>query len=280
MSDQYTSCCFTLNNYTDEEVLHLKSLVPEHCVYILGGYEVGEEGTPHIQGYCEFTKRPVQAVVKKILGDRTHFEHRKGTQEQARVYIIDWPSKPNPVFFEIGIKKGAGRRNDLHRIAQTALDSGMREVAAVAQNAQQIRHAELVLSYLENTRNSPPTVYWFYGRSGCGKSKAAMALAEELAPGNWYRKGCSGGKWFPGYDAHEVLWLDDVFAEYFGAGTNTYRMLLELLDRYSCIVEYKGGQRQLLAKTIIITSVSAPTIEFDDGTCELRRRITHLCPLK
>jgi len=280
MANQFTSACFTLNNYTDDDVPRLKAHVPDTIRYLVVGYEVGAEGTPHLQGYCEFTKRPAFAVVKTILGDRCHIEHRKGTAAQAINYIVANPEKPNPVFFEIGIKKGQGRRSDLHKIAETALDAGMREVAACALNAQQIRHAELVLSYLEDKRSEPPTVWWFYGPSGSGKSKAAQALADEIAPGNWYRKGTSSGIWFPGYDAHECLWLDDVFEDYLGPNINTYRTLLEWMDRYPCIGQYKGGQRQLLAKYIIITSVQPPRYLFDDSTGELQRRITHLCPIK
>lgn len=44
---------FTVNNYKN-----VLSVLPEKLNYICYGPEVGEEGTPHIQGYCEFhTKR-------------------------------------------------------------------------------------------------------------------------------------------------------------------------------------------------------------------------------
>jgi len=50
--------CFTLNNYTEEERDALRSL---KCKYIVFGYERGEEGTPHLQGYVHLStqKTPV-----------------------------------------------------------------------------------------------------------------------------------------------------------------------------------------------------------------------------
>lgn len=42
---------FVLNNPTDEEVCQIKQLLPTICKKALFGFEVGEEGTPHLQGY-------------------------------------------------------------------------------------------------------------------------------------------------------------------------------------------------------------------------------------
>lgn len=62
--------CFTLNNYTEEEVGAIGSRFKEFQ-WIMG-YEVGESGTPHLQGYVEFpTKiRPLSLGLSK----RIHWE--------------------------------------------------------------------------------------------------------------------------------------------------------------------------------------------------------------
>lgn len=42
---------FTLNNYTAEEEGSMMDALAEQCIYLIVGKEVGEEGTPHLQGY-------------------------------------------------------------------------------------------------------------------------------------------------------------------------------------------------------------------------------------
>ena len=51
--------CFTLNNYTADEVeaIERKSSDRELCTYIVYGKEVGESNTPHLQGYLELVTR-------------------------------------------------------------------------------------------------------------------------------------------------------------------------------------------------------------------------------
>lgn len=72
--------CYTLNNPTDDETFD-ETL----CTYTVVGNEVGEEGTPHYQGYCAFKKEMTLAGVKKLL-PRAHWEVAKGTPWQNRVY--------------------------------------------------------------------------------------------------------------------------------------------------------------------------------------------------
>lgn len=273
---QFTSACLTLNNWTMEERDHLVSLVPSFISYVIIGEEVGEEGTPHLQCYAEFTKRVAFGKIKKVLGPRYHFEARRGTQAQAIGYINNCPTKPNPVWAEFGEKKHQGLRTDLHRIVEQALTSGMRTVAAISNSPQQIRHAEMALTYLEPVRLHKPEVIWIYGPSGAGKSRRALEMCEARFEGDWYRKGVATGRWFPGYDGHKALWLDDMTEDFFGEGTNTYRFLIELLDRYPCMVQNKGGQRQMLSELIIITSIDRPKYLFNDVSGELMRRIDQL----
>ena len=47
----YRNLCFTVNNYTDAERLHIL----DHVMwsYVVVGEEIGEEGTSHLQGYGE-----------------------------------------------------------------------------------------------------------------------------------------------------------------------------------------------------------------------------------
>ena len=68
--------CFTLNNYTSDEVDMLSQIVDTNdtCVYIIFGKEVGESGTPHLQGVIAFSKRIYLSELKKLVSKTAHFE--------------------------------------------------------------------------------------------------------------------------------------------------------------------------------------------------------------
>lgn len=74
---------FTLNNYSEEQYKYIKNLCGTNGTYILGR-EVGENGTPHIQGYFECNKR-IRAI--QFFGMKEiHFEIAKGNREQNITY--------------------------------------------------------------------------------------------------------------------------------------------------------------------------------------------------
>lgn len=73
---------FTWNNYP--ELWKDMLLACPHIGRYIFGKEVGENGTPHIQGYMEFTKR---VRPKTAIGiDAIHWETRRGTSQEAIDY--------------------------------------------------------------------------------------------------------------------------------------------------------------------------------------------------
>lgn len=81
--------CWTLNNYTDEEVAEIKQHALDHVRYLIFGYEVGESGTPHLQGYLECSCPKRMSAIKKIPGmSRAHLGIRHDTREHARRYCM------------------------------------------------------------------------------------------------------------------------------------------------------------------------------------------------
>lgn len=75
--------CFTLNNYTAEDVTQLKRIFHDEK-YIIGK-EVGEGGTPHLQGYFEFKNPRSFQSVKKLI-PKAHIEKCKGSAKQNWKY--------------------------------------------------------------------------------------------------------------------------------------------------------------------------------------------------
>jgi len=231
---------FTLNNYTESENAELIDWCASQHYAILG-YEVGKEGTPHIQGYVELEKKTRFTTIKKLM-PRAHIEPRKGTQKQAADYC-----KKDGKFDEYGKPRAQGARPDLDACRSLAADEGMRAVTATC-NMQQIRVAEKYLQYNEQVRDFKPHVIWLWGPTGTGKSRRARELCGE----DVFTKN-SATKWWDGYDAHTDVIIDDFRPSWFDL---TY--MLALLDRYPMYVEVKGGGRQMLAQTMIITSAYPP----------------------
>jgi len=86
--------CFTLNNWTESEYEFLSSKLlslSDKYFYIVGK-EVGETGTPHLQGYIalkdekkKFRPLPTFAVARGE-GQAVHFERAKGSGRQNYMY--------------------------------------------------------------------------------------------------------------------------------------------------------------------------------------------------
>lgn len=78
--------CFTFNNYDDIRLNKLKNTLSTLGKWVFG-YEVGEAGTPHLQGYINLkTKKTLVCLKKHIDIDAIHYETCKGSQKQNEDY--------------------------------------------------------------------------------------------------------------------------------------------------------------------------------------------------
>lgn len=251
--------CFTINNYTEDELAHLDVI---ECRYLCRGLERGEKGTPHIQGVIYWDNPKTLKAAKAEIGARAHLEAMKGTIEEASTYC-----KKDGNFTERGEKPTQGKRTDLTRIRETIQQGGgMATVMDLCDNYQQAKYAEMYLKYKEPGRTWKPNVTWLWGETGAGKTR----LATEMAAGRRTWISARNLKWWEGYDGHEVVIIDDFRKDFC-----TFHELLRILDRYEYRVETKGSSRQLLAKDIIITSCYPPESVYDtrEDVGQLLRRI-------
>lgn len=252
--------CFTLNNWEQAEYEAIANIP---CVYQILGKEKGESGTPHLQGFIYFQNPRSFNAIKKLM-PKAHIEVMKGTPSQAADYC-----KKDKDFCEKGELPKQGARNDLDEIRKVLQETNkMSEVVKIATSYQSVKMAEQILKYHEKPRNWKPEVFWFYGKTGSGKSK----LAYEILGEDCYT--ClSTGRWFDGYDAHDNVIIDDFRKDFM-----KFHDLLRLLDRYAYRVETKGGTRQFLAKKIIITSPHHPAFVYEtrEDVQQLIRRIDEI----
>lgn len=76
-----------MNNYDDNDIAHLNSLETNaEVIYLIYGKEIGDGGTPHLQGFVHFAGRKRLISVKRIVGVRSHCERTRGTPYQAAEY--------------------------------------------------------------------------------------------------------------------------------------------------------------------------------------------------
>ncbi|AXQ66479.1 MAG: putative viral replication protein [Persevirus pargotis] len=98
---QTTRWVFTINNYTDDDLQRLagygRDLASVDLSYLVYGREVGDSGTPHLQGYCIFVRKLRLRPVRELIGERGHFEVSRGTPAEASTYC-----KKGGDFFEFG----------------------------------------------------------------------------------------------------------------------------------------------------------------------------------
>eukprot|EP00798_Chlamydomonas_sp_ICE-L_P029774 gene29774-5236_t len=82
MSGRSKNWCFTLNNYSDSDVAHIEEW---KCKFVVYGKEIGDEGTPHLQGFV-IMKSQAKLVGMKKLHATAHWEICKGSWEQNYEY--------------------------------------------------------------------------------------------------------------------------------------------------------------------------------------------------
>jgi hypothetical protein len=283
--------CFTLNNYTQDDEIRILNLADNGKVtYIICAREIGESGTPHLQGYCELSRQQRFEAVKALIGSNAHIERREGPQARAIAYIKkgtqphdEWDADHEngyhygadlDLLCEDGEPKTQGRRSDLGGVVESiAGGKRLREVAE--------EHPEVYIKYHKGIQDYhakhiqprsaaiPKAVFVRIGETGTGKTKFAFEQYPEA-----YMFGPENGKWWDGYDQHKEVIIDEFRSQL------TFSYLLRILDRYPMQVEYKGGMTQFTADTITITSPVHPALWYtnlsgDEGKMQqLRRRIT------
>lgn len=127
MAPQSQRWCFTHNNYSDaDQVFICQLLASDEVKYGVYGREVGESGTPHLQGFFILKKRVRLATAKAFFGDLSpHLEPARASSLQASDYC-----KKDGDFEEFGSCPKAGERNDFAELKHWILERPNKPTAA------------------------------------------------------------------------------------------------------------------------------------------------------
>ena len=233
---------FTLNNYTADDIEALKKV---KFVYLVFGKEVGDEGTPHLQGYIRFKSAKTFRRVKAILGDRYHIEGQRGTCEQAIVYC-----KKDGDFEEIGDPPlSANEKGEAgKRVYEEAFSLAREGRICDIPEPLRTRFYNIYKKIRADCQVVPPSLdtlehEWYWGETGAGKSRKAR----EDNPDAYLK---NANKWWCGYVDQEVVIID----EWSPAHECLASHLKQWADHHAFCAETKGGGICIRPRKIIITS--------------------------
>ncbi len=269
--------CFTLNNWTeDEEDLVTKWVDTSHATYVIVGHEEGATGTPHLQGFVQWTARRRLGFCRERL-PRAHWElSRAKDLHDAAEYCKkdgDWDA-----YGDLSL----GGADNVGGARKRAYDAYVTGGAVACEEAEPLVWAYQGHNLKKNVVREPParptvTALWIHGPSGTGKTRAAWQpwlepVEDQDAGARPYCK-LPTVKWWDGYRGQTAVIIDDVCPHGIGI-----QHLLAWCDKYPCHIETKGGYEPLMATNFIVTSNFLPEEVFPDAKQEsiiaLRRRFS------
>lgn len=144
---------FTVNNYTDSVLDSLRqSLSKEGVRYAIFGYEVGQSGTPHLQGYLSLKKSTrVQAAKRDYLVATAHIEVAKASEQKNKAYC----SKEGKTE-EFGQSNEQGKRSDLVGFQET-VKSGVFDLKRLREEFPEVcaKYPRFVTEYIRDQIPDP-----------------------------------------------------------------------------------------------------------------------------
>lgn len=271
---------FTLNNYDKiENYEEGLNKLAEDAKYLVYGFEIGESGTPHIQGYIEFkSPRSYKNINNMYFSNKAYMATRKGSSQQASDYC-----KKEGNFKEFGEISKQGERADLNELKNKILNGETNIDDIVENNTEAYHQYGRTLEKVEEVRNK--RIYrtemtkgiWYYGESGVGKTKKAF---EGYDPETHYNLNTDDNGWWDGYCGQETVIINEF------RGELTYRELLKLVDWNPETVKRRNrAPFPFTSKLVIITSSLRPDKIYknrmrEDKIEQLYRRfeIIKICP--
>jgi len=243
--------CFTLNNYTKDDET---KLMEETCSkYLIFGREVGESGTPHLQGYINYGRNNKSFKQMKELLPRANLRKADGNAEENFNYC----SKDGD-FFEKGVRplsqkeKGASNKRRYEIAWECAMNDDFDSIDADIRNRyyNTLKKIKKDASMMTPKEDTTEKMLWYWGKAGTGKSRKAREDHPDC-----FLKSCN--KLWDGYipGSRATVLMKDF--------DKRHEVLIHDLkiwgDRYDFLAEVKGSTMRIRPERIIITSNYHPS---------------------
>lgn len=261
---KFRAWVFTINNYTEDDK---KKVLDLECQAIVAGLEVGEEGTPHIQGAVYFKSQKTLTAVKKSL-PRAHLAVMRGQWEDQK-----YCEKEGNLLRKEGKGPEQGKRTDLDGLKRK-LDEGEGLAGCFEENfALTVQYYKGFEKYEDiinrkKYRTEMTEGEWYHGETMTGKSEKAFLGYDPETVYLW----TDDGGWWDGYTGQPVVVMNDF------RGQVPFNEMLNLCDKWPHKVRRRGREpAPFLAKKVIVTSSLHPEDiykkrEAEDSMEQLRRR--------
>lgn len=267
------SFVFTLNNWTEEEYSAILTW-GRTMRWFICGKEVGENGTPHLQGACVIGGQKELSTISKLAGlQRAHIEPMQGSAYQNYKYC-----GKDKDFVEFGETPQPGKRNDILKCVELIKDGkDLRELADDTECGVVIVKYHKGLSFYSSLLRKPlgtdKKIIWIWGDTGTGKSENAHKCAALLSKEGRYWANSTNLQWFDGYNGQDCVIFDD-----HRSSDCAFNWLLKLTDIYPLDVPIKGGFVPWVPKFIFITAPNRPSDTWytarGEELAQLTRRIS------
>lgn len=259
--------CFTLNNYTEEDLDKISSL---DCEYLTYGFETAPStGTRHLQGYVVFKNLRRFTTLHKF-NEKIHWEKAISSHENC----INYCHKDDPQPYEKGERPVTkDDKLNLKRELENDLINGPKKLATKRTIYGYLKEQEMFKEIINDNLEKPEIIY-IHGESGSGKTYRALKEAltkygtKNVATIKFDKNGFGHSNDF---QAQCLVWME--FRPSCLAATD----FLELTDGYGCHINVKHGTYFIRPKAIYICSILNPySIYRDEINQQFIRRITKI----
>lgn len=252
--NRHRAWVFTINNYTEDDTDAVYAL-SQDAAYVSVGREVGEQGTPHYQGFVMFATLKAFAQVKALLvrawiapkAKKSSFNQAIGyTQKDNDFY--ESGARPIDAIAKGDLEKQRSKRN-LEAIMEGRYDDVDTDILV-----SQLRNYEYAAQRLKRARTGNAATLdgvldnmWVHGDAGVGKD----TFVNSLAPNAYVKE--PNTKWWDGYDGQDDVTIRDLGPDH------DPRVVKVWADRYPFPAEVKGATLGMIRpKRIFVTSNYAP----------------------